>query len=84
MVDPDEHVRVALLWTGRSALRPPVDDPSPLVRANHPETSQRELRRLARLDDPDVLEGAFHHPRIQRSTYHAIARAILRDPPADP
>jgi hypothetical protein len=84
VVDPDDHVRVALLWNGRAAARPPADDPSPLVRANHPDTDQHELRRLARREDPDVLEGAFHHPNIQRSTYHAIARAILRVLPDEP
>ncbi len=61
VADPDERVRVALLWNSRTPLRPPVNDPSAVVRAYHPDTTTRELRALAKYHDAHVLEGVYFH-----------------------
>jgi hypothetical protein len=55
--DPEDLVRAAVLWNPRAPRHPPVDDPSALVRAHHPDTSPAERAALAHHDDLDVLAG---------------------------
>jgi hypothetical protein len=69
-------VRAALLWNQRSPIRPPSTDPSPLVRAHHPETAAHELAALACLPDLDVLAGIPDHANRSLAVFDQLSKTL--------
>ncbi|NVB78171.1 MAG: hypothetical protein HOV81_07245 [Kofleriaceae bacterium] len=76
LADPDPLVRYALLRNERSPVRPPVTDPSPLVRASHPDTSPAELLELSASDDKAVMDSILWHERAPLSAKRRICTRL--------
>lgn len=74
--DPEPRVRLELLLNTAAPIVPPVDDPSPLVRARHPETTPAELLRLAGDTDPDVLYGVLANRRSPLRACRRVCRSL--------